>query len=286
MLLDLPRATLIQHVGLLLFTAVWIPLFWLPDWVGGVQYMLGLLSILFCHEMGHYIAARRRGVAVSLPYFLPGLPPFCTFGAFIKMEPGALSREALMEIGAAGPLAGVVVALPLYIAGLLMSEVIVNPPMLEPGSALIFGDSVLTWGLGYLIWGAIPAGQDLLLHPLAFAGWVGLFVTALNLVPLGQLDGGHITTAMFGNGYAKVARRLFLALVACGMTLNPVWIVLSIFLVLTGVAHPPVGEAALSGRGRAIGWLSLATFALVFVPTPLSISPLWEMAWRFWQGHI
>lgn len=287
MLGRLPTKTLAFHAGLLIVTAIWIPLWWDPDFWGGALYTAGLLSILFSHEMGHYIAARRRGVDVSLPYFLPGLPPFYTFGAFIKMRPGELSREALMEIGAAGPLAGMVVAVPVYILGLSLSEMMTDPPLMAPGSLLSFGDSLITSGLGWLVWGTIPQGQDLLLHPLAFAGWVGFFVTALNLVPLGQLDGGHIATALFGNKYAAWARRLFLGLILCGVMLHPVWIVLSIFLVLTGVEHPPVSESpTLSPMGRKIGWLCLAVFVLVFVPGPIKLTPLWEMAIMWFQGRI
>ena len=179
------------------------------DLQAGLAFSVPLMAILTFHEFGHYIAARLHGVPASLPYFIPmPLTPFGTMGAVISQQ-GTTDRTKLIDIGAAGPLAGLVVAIPVLIYGLQQS-----PVSVIPAQGTQEGNSILYLGLKYLIKGAwLPAGgKDVMLHPTAFAGWAGLLVTMLNLLPIGQLDGGHVATAYFGNRYARVARLFHRAL--------------------------------------------------------------------------
>src|SRR5688572_16220033 len=209
------------YVPLLLFLATWGTVLWTgatlvlqrapgswPELLTGWVYAVPLMGILTCHELGHYIAARWHGVAASLPYFLPlyKLSPFGTLGAVITM-PHIRSRNALLDIGAAGPLAGIAVAIPVLCAGLALSPV--EP---HPSTAYIQeGQSLLYWLLKRLVAGDIPEGHDVMLHPTAEAGWVGLFVTMINLLPWGQLDGGHIAYALLGPRQNQLARKVRLA---------------------------------------------------------------------------
>ena len=163
----------------------------------GLPFALTLLAILGTHEFGHYFTARAYGASVSLPYFIPAPPPlflFGTLGAVIRMRSPARDRNSLFDIAAAGPLAGLVVALPALWLGLSWSRVGAVPE----GGAMAFGDSLLMRFMTWLMFGRIPEGMDVFVHPVALAGWVGLFVTALNLFPVGQLDGGRIAYALCG----------------------------------------------------------------------------------------
>lgn len=277
------RIGLWKHIGLFLLTVVVILLWWryysAGNWTDGAWYAGGVLAILSAHEFGHYFAARHYGVDVTLPYYLPGIPPLYTFGAFIKMRAGKMSRTALLIVGAAGPIAGAVVALPVYIVGLSMSSLVEVAPIRDPLGMMFMGDSLLGWLLIRIQFGEIPAGMDVYLHPLAYAGWVGFFVTALNLVPVGQLDGGHINYALFGPSYRKFSRWLFRLMILCGLLLHPMWIVLSIFLLFTGVEHPPMirGDDTLPRWARNVGYGCIALFVLTFMPVPIIVPPLWEL---------
>jgi len=192
---------------------------WLAAWTFAVP----LLFILLCHEFGHYIAARIHRVPASLPYFLP-LPvfnPFGTLGAIILMPERIRSRKALLDIGAAGPLAGMIVAVPIMLWGLSLSTLVPRPPA-DIGERLLAlpvqqeGQSLLYAALKYVVFGPIPSNMDVLLHPTAFAAWAGFFVTFLNLLPFGQLDGGHVAYAVFGERQNRFARWvMWLPLVLC-----------------------------------------------------------------------
>ena len=244
-------------------------------WGQALAYSLSIMAILFCHEMGHYLTARHYGVEVSPPYFLPGFPPFGTFGAFIKMRIHKVSAKAPFRLAAGGPYAGFVVALPLLIAGLLLSDIRPLPEDFNPEQTL--GDSILMWGLIKIIFGAIPEGSDVFLHPMAYAGWVGMFVTAFNLVPLGQLDGGHIAYTLFGERFNKVAPVLLGALVVLGITVFPGWMVLVVFLFFIGHRHPPImTDERLEGPDRLAGYGALLLFVLTFVPKPFNVD-LWSL---------
>ena len=253
-----------------------------------------LLAILVTHELGHYVAARVHRVDASLPYFipLPFLSPFGTMGAVIGMRGRIRSRDALLDIGASGPLAGMCVAIPVLIAGLMESKVL---PV--TGSGLQEGQCLLYLALKRLVCGPIPPGSDVFLTPMAFAGWAGLLVTMLNLVPVGQLDGGHIAYALFGtrqNRYARVLHALLLVMFAVNVVrfVGPVvvhraWAGLGqavensvfwlIWYVLTGAIqragggdHPPTEPGELHPVRKALAVLSLVLFVLLFMPTPMS----------------
>src|SRR5450432_773501 len=176
----------------------------------GWPFAVPLLSILLAHEFGHYIAARIHRVPASLPYFipLPKLSPFGTMSAIIAMSGRIRSRAALLDIGAAGPIAGMVLALPIMAFGLHCSSVGPNPST----NYVQEGQSLLYLAMKRVFVGPIPTGMDVQLHPTAMAGWVGFLITMINLLPWGQLDGGHIATAYFGNRYGRFARRLYQAL--------------------------------------------------------------------------
>ena len=245
--------------------------------VYGGMYSSSLMTILLAHEMGHYVMARRHGVDVSPPYFIPGPPvvSFGTFGAFIRLREQVNDRKALMDIGACGPLAGLVVAIPVLLVGLRLSEV--GP--ITPGG-LYEGNSLLYMAAKWVVHGPIPAGHDVFLHPVAFAGWVGLLVTALNLFPVGQLDGGHITYALLGQKASGVNRATFGGLLGLGIALfafegQAVWAVWVIIILLTGIEHPPMSDMTepLDRTRKAMGWICLAIFVLSFTPIPMSDEP-------------
>lgn len=240
----------------------------------GISFAFWLLSILGTHEFGHYWTARYYGAAVSLPYFIPAPPPFIfgTLGAIIKMKSPARDRNSLFDIAAAGPLAGLVVAVPALLLGLSWSRVIPIPP--EYGG-LVFGDSLLMRFLVYLTFGSIPAGMDVLIHPVGLAGWVGLFVTALNLFPVGQLDGGRIAYALFGRHHRRVSMGTFIALLALGAVTQSmnwvVWAALLFFLI--GFHHtPPLDDLTpLSPARRVLGGVCLLLLVLLIPPIPIQV---------------
>lgn len=182
--------------------------------VYGAQFTGALLSILLAHELGHYVAARIHGVPASLPYFIPMpyLSPFGTMGAVIRMSGRIPTQKALLDIGASGPLAGLTVAIPMYLWGAAHSTFV---PVLGKSDAIFLGESILTKLFDRIAVGPTPEGMDLLLSPVAFAAWAGLFVTMINLLPVGQLDGGHVAYALFGprqNKHSVIVHRSLLAL--------------------------------------------------------------------------
>jgi len=309
---DRPRPR--YHVHLLLFLATVVTTtaqgaanvhkdgsLW-PLWDGWV-YSVPLLAILVCHEFGHYIAARIHGVPASLPYFIPLPPPIGimgTMGAVIPQEATA-DRKKLIDIGAAGPLAGLVVAIPVLWVGLRLSHVTPSAGGLQEGNSILY--ALLKRGItGQWLPGG---GKDVFLHPTAFAGWAGLLVTMLNLIPIGQLDGGHVATAYFGNDYRRIAGFLHRCLpflgalvfivVALGVrqdlaaytrdqvgsipfqvALTPAlaWFVWAAVLGLMkrvsgGQYHPPVDAQPLPRSRKVLFWVVCVTFFLTFMPVPL-----------------
>jgi len=242
--------------------------------LSGVPFAFTLLSILGVHEFGHYFTARRYGASVSLPYFIPAPPPFIfgTLGAIIKMRSPARERNSLFDIAVAGPLAGLAVAVPALLVGLAWSRVVTIP---QGFSGIIFGDSLLMRFLVYLTFGPIPDGMDVLIHPVGLAGWVGLFVTALNLFPVGQLDGGRIAYALFGRHHRKISMATFAALLALGAVTGSlnwvIWAVLLFFLI--GFHHtPPLDDLTpLSPGRRLLGIVSLGLLILLLPPVPIQV---------------
>jgi membrane-associated protease RseP (regulator of RpoE activity) len=239
----------------------------------GIPFSFTLLAILGTHEFGHYFTARAYGASVSLPYFIPAPPPllFGTLGAIIRMRSPARDRNSLFDIAAAGPLAGLVVALPALWIGLGWSKVAAVPA----GESVAFGDSLLLRLMTWLAFGPLPPGHDVFVHPVALAGWVGLFVTALNLIPVGQLDGGRIAYALFGARHRQISIATFLGLLALGAVTGAgnwfVWAFLLLFVM--GFHHqPPLDDLSPLSPGRyAVGFLCLLLLILLIPPVPIAI---------------
>ncbi|MDP2754091.1 MAG: site-2 protease family protein [Nitrospirota bacterium] len=239
----------------------------------GLPFALTLMTILLGHEFSHYFAARRHNTKATLPYFIPA-PPFIsfigTFGAFIKMKPPIVTRKALIDIGASGPIVGFIISVIVSIVGLSLSKVVA---IRETEGALRLGDSLLFSFLSNISLNYQTGSQDILLHPVAFAGWIGLFVTSLNLIPVGQLDGGHIAYALLGEKHVYLSKLLVLVMVPLGLLLWAGWAIWAVLLLILGLRHPPVlyREASLDPKRRFIGWLALVIFVLTFIPVPFKI---------------
>jgi membrane-associated protease RseP (regulator of RpoE activity) len=233
----------------------------------GIPFSVTLMAILGIHELGHFLLARKHQVAATLPYFIPAPTFIGTFGAFIKMRSPVRKRRALLEIGAAGPICGFLVALPALFFGLSRSTVV----PLSGAEGILLGDSVLMKIATALIFPNLEKGQDILLHPVAFAAWIGMLVTMLNLLPIGQLDGGHISYALLGEKSTYVAWSALAVTVALSfLSLNwLVWGALVFFLVK--VKHPPVYDdySPLTIRDKLIGVTALIIFVLTFIPVPI-----------------
>ncbi|QPJ66064.1 MAG: site-2 protease family protein [Candidatus Nitrohelix vancouverensis] len=236
---------------------------------GGALFAISLLLILGAHEFGHYWAGRRNRVKVSLPYFMPAPPMFIagTFGAFIQIKDPIPDRDVLMEIGASGPIAGFIVALIALWIGLSLSEV----STVQAIQGISFGGSIILAALSKIILGVTPFSNevDIQLHPIAFAGWIGMFITALNLIPVGQLDGGHILYALFFEKYLYLARICYLALIPLGFLWSGWWF-WAVLILIAGIKPAPLvfAEQKLSPFHRKIGLLCILIFALTFVPVP------------------
>lgn len=268
----------------------------LPELWRGWTFAVPLLTILLAHEFGHYIAARLHKVEASLPYFLPLplLSPFGTLGAVIAMPNRIRSRNALLDIGAAGPIAGMIVAIPVMAIGLAHSEV------LEASTSgyVQEGQSLLYLLMKRIFVGPIPPGYDVMLHPTALAGWVGFLITMINLLPWGQLDGGHIGYALFLDRHHRVGRWVRAALIPLffynvvvfvlpimlgksqmsyfnAFSNSSPWaiwfIVLAVLARFAGPNHPPTEHNHLSPSRRWVAWGCLVLFLLLFMPTPWAV---------------
>ena len=231
----------------------------------GASFAVPLLLILLFHEFGHYLMSRKRRIRTSLPYFIPGPTILGTFGAVIKSKSPFRSRRDLLDVGAAGPIPGFVVAVIVVILGLSNSQVAAEIP--EAG--LTLGNSLIFFLLSNLVLN-VPPGHDVLLSPMAFAGWAGLFVTMLNLLPIGQLDGGHIAYALFGKHQRKVARFTVFALIPLGIFWMG-WFLWAVLAFVINLNHPPTlnDELPLDRNRKIIGFVSLAIFLLCFTPVPI-----------------
>jgi membrane-associated protease RseP (regulator of RpoE activity) len=240
----------------------------------GLPFAITLLAILGTHEFGHYFTAKAYGASVSAPYFNPAPPPlflFATLGAVIRKRSPARDRNSLFDIAVAGPLAGLIVAIPALWLGLRWSYVAVVPP----GAGMTFGDSIVMRFMTFLVFGDIPNGMDVIVHPVALAGWVGLFVTALNLFPVGQLDGGRIAYALFGPAHRYVSIGTFFALLALGAVAESLnWIVFAgLIFLLIGFRHaPPLDDVTPLSRERfAVGVFCLVLLVLLVPPVPIAM---------------
>jgi membrane-associated protease RseP (regulator of RpoE activity) len=253
----------------------WLELMVHPIFVGeGLKFAVPLLLILLAHEMGHFIAARRHGLLTTPPFFLP-MPvpmPFSpgTLGAVIRIKQPITTRTQLMDIGAWGPIAGFIVTIPTLVAGLAMSQVREFP---NEGPLIYFSEPILFKFLARVVFFPdLTGAEDIMLHPVAWAAWWGLLVTALNLLPFFQLDGGHISYALFGEGQRRWARRL-LALFVLMVAFWPGWALWAAILVLVGPEHPPIlYEREPLDRGRKIiGWIAIVIFILCFTFAPIQL---------------
>jgi len=237
--------------------------------VGGALYSLSLISILLAHEMGHFFMSRFYYVRVSFPFFIPfPVPPFGTLGAVIKMKSPIPNRRALFDIGLAGPLAGLIIAIPLIAIGFKLSTII--PYSQGKATALVLSDPPLFKFIQWIVIGRVKEGFDVQLHPIAYAGWVGLFVTALNLLPIGQLDGGHIIYAIFGEKSKKVYLLFLLFLIIIAIFYNIGWFLLIVFMILVGLKHPyPIDDITpLDFPRKVMGTVAFLVFVLSFSPIP------------------
>jgi len=238
--------------------------------IEGLPFSATLMTILLVHEFSHYIASKKNNTEATLPYFIPAPSLVGTFGAFIKMKSPIITRKALIDIGASGPVAGFIVSVLASIIGLSMSE-IVHLQKAEGGIGL--GDSLLFSFLSWATIGVTPEEYDILLHPVAFAGWIGLFITSLNLLPIGQLDGGHISFAVFGERHRHISLVLVFVLMLLGLFFWEGWALWSILMLILGIKHPPViyWEIPLDPKRSLISALCLVIFIITFVPYPFKL---------------
>ncbi len=271
--------------------------------VGGLPFAVALLAILLAHEFGHYLMGRRRGVLVSLPYFIPfPLSPFGTMGAVIQMKEIPKNKRTLMDIGLAGPLSGLLVAVPVLLLGLWLSKVApVSTADLQPGMGFTMeGNSLLYLGAKFLVFGKLlPApvdfnglspfmywvryffsatpfpegGIDVMLHPVAWAGWAGLLVTALNLIPAGQLDGGHLVYVLLGRERARMVLPFVLvALGFMGLAWSGWWLWAGLIFFFGRIyAEPLDAITPIDAPHKFMAVVGIIIFVLVFIPVPLSV---------------
>ncbi len=240
--------------------------------IEGLPFAGTLMTILLCHELSHYAASKRHHTRATLPYFIPAPSIIGTFGAFIKMKSPIITRKALIDIGASGPISGFIVSVIACIAGLSMSEIV---SVSGTEGALSLGDSILFSLLSRVILGVAPDNYDILLHPVAFAGWIGLFVTSLNLIPVGQLDGGHIAFAVLGERHKYISIALVVVLAILGILYWEGWALWAVLMLILGIKHPPVlyWEVPLDPKRRFIGILTFIIFIITFIPSPFKLLP-------------
>lgn len=232
----------------------------------GLPFSITLLTILMAHEMGHYITARYYDVDVSLPYFLPAPTLIGTMGAFIRIRSAIYSKRALFDIGIAGPIAGFVVLLAPLAVGLSLSRV---SPGAVHHSDLVFGSPLLLQLFERIAFPGVRV-EDIYLHPVARAAWVGLLATALNLLPIGQLDGGHILYAFAGEKTRWLSRFFVAALIPMGIFFAYSWLVWAVLLFFFGMRHPVIYDPYPIGRART--WLGIA--ALIILILTFTLSPV------------
>jgi len=245
---------------------------WTQRFLLGLEYAVPLMTILVCHEMGHFVQAWRYGVYASFPYFIP-MPasPIGTMGAVIAMEARMGHRRALFDIGITGPLAGLVPTIICLVVGIKISTVV---PVVNNFNSMVIGAPLIVKYIVEWVGTPVPAGYVLNLHPLAFAGWVGLLITSLNLIPIGQLDGGHVLYALLRKK-ANVIARILLALAAGAVVYYGLymWILMIFLLIMMGPSHPPTAddEEPLGWPRIILGWLTLAFIPIGFTPMPFII---------------
>jgi membrane-associated protease RseP (regulator of RpoE activity) len=240
--------------------------------LNGLPFSLAIMTILLGHEMGHYLTCRYYGIDASLPYFIP-VPtlPVGTMGAFIRIKSPIHHRAALLEVGIAGPIVGFVLAIPVLIIALAKSSYIAPLPA---GSGFGLGEPLIFKAMAMLMGKTPPPGMEINLHPIGIAAWFGFFATALNLLPVGQLDGGHVSYALFGPGHRRISLAFLFTLIPLGLFYWPGWLLWTAVLLLIGLRHPVTldDSVPLSKRHTWLGWLALAMFILCFTPMPIYVN--------------
>lgn len=251
----------------------WLSLVTDPRFIhAGLQFSIPLLTILLCHEMGHYVAARRHGLLATPPFFIPFPVPLFgigTLGAVIRIKEPIRNKQQLLDIGAAGPIAGFVALLPFLVYGVAHSEIVQSD---LDGAFLMFGEPLIWHLVERLVHPGLGSDMTLLLHPVGVAAFFGILVTLLNLLPFSQLDGGHITYALFGRWHRVAAWPLLGVLALLGFWWPGWWLWAVIALVLKP-AHPRIWDEdlPLDPRRRLIAWLAIAIFVLCFMPAPIEL---------------
>ena len=241
----------------------------------GIPFALSILAILTAHEMGHYLMSRRHQLDVSLPYFLPGLPfppPLPgTFGALIRIRSPILHKRALIDVGSSGPLIGILVVVPVLVVGLMLSPIKELPP--GAGVGITLGEPLLFKLVCWLTLGPLGPNDHVILHPVGFAGWLGLLITALNLLPVGQLDGGHVIYALFPKWHRRISIACVGILVIFGVLTWQGWLLWAVILTVLGVRHPPpyCDWIPLDRRRKVLGALTILVLLLTFTPMPFNL---------------
>ncbi len=269
--------------------------------ISGIEFSASLLFILGAHEMGHYFYGKKYGVDLTLPYFIPAPPfPIGTFGAFIKIKSPISTKKALFDIGIAGPLVGIIAAIPVIVIGIKLSKVVGITGHQLQGSMNLGSPLIFSFLSNSFFSGKVSNGQDILLHPVAFAGWIGLFVTALNLIPAGQLDGGHIMYALFPRKWHhRASVSMIFVLLILGIGTRPMihilqlfwsgasigsykdiifdgwigWFLWAMLLSIMGTRHPPTMDDGipLDGKRKVLGVVALIVFVGCFTPMPIRV---------------
>ena len=234
----------------------------------GLSFSLPLLMILLAHEMGHYLTCLRYGIDASLPYFLPAPTLIGTLGAFIRIRSPIYTKLALFDVGISGPLAGFIVLLPVMAIGVANSTVV---PGIGNRGDFVFGTPAILRVFEWIFFPGTPVA-DIYLHPMARAAWVGILATALNLLPIGQLDGGHILYSFIGNRHKLLSKIFVAALVPIAIFFSWSWLVWAVLLFIFGLKHPVIFDASKLDSTRFwLGWLALAIFLLSFTLAPIRI---------------
>jgi membrane-associated protease RseP (regulator of RpoE activity) len=242
-------------------------------WIHGLWYSLTILAILGCHEMGHYIACLRYNVIATRPYFLPAPVVLTgTLGAFIRIKSRIPNKTALFDIGIAGPIAGFVIAVPALFLGLMLSRIDHLPA--DQSSLIELGEPLLFKFAAWLVWGPVADGYTINMHPMAFAAWFGLLATALNLFPIAQLDGGHISYAVLGTRSTIITIVMVGVAIALAFTSSSwiAWTVLLLVMILTlGPRHPPTlyDEEPLAKGRVVLAVIAMIILVLCFTPAPI-----------------
>src|SRR5262252_2853089 len=237
--------------------------------LNGLPFSLAIMSILLGHEMGHYLTCRYYGIDATLPYFIPAPTLVGTLGAFIRIKSPIQHRAALLEVGIAGPIVGFVLAVPTLAIALAKSGYVAPTP-----SGIGLGEPLIFKAMEAIIGKTPPPGMEINLHPLGIAAWFGFFATALNLLPVGQLDGGHVSYALFGRTHRRISQALLFTLIPLGIFYWQGWLLWSTVLLLIGLRHPITldDSISLSKRHSRLGWIGLALFVLCFTPMPFYIN--------------